>query len=248
METGQISLMNEYYKGKAGSVSNFISYHDDIESRTGIGHEIITGLKGKIDEKIIPVLVQCSEFYVVPVNMKNKEAVINKFINVFLGNETGYFMGRYGIPDTETQMNDFTLKRDEVFLHVDVKNGLAKTVETPNIIQGHPVYSRYEVFYSAGEKYPENVISNYDRKIRVELLNEKKDTFYYVSDMKKQVDYKLFDQYAPNAAFELSRFGTKTIEKCIKGEVDISEAIVEYKKQAEKLGMSQVLNMVNNGN
>lgn len=245
METDQRTLMSKYYKGNIGSLSNFINYHDDIELRTGINHKIITALKGEIDEKIIPALVECSEFYIVPINMKNKEVVVNRFVNVFLGTELGYFMGNYGVPDTDIEENDFTINKESVILHVEIEEGQVKMKETPNLIQGHPVFSKYEIFYSASDEYPNNVISNYDRQIRVELLKNHSEDFYYMTNLKKTLDYRLFDYYENNSAWLVSQLGTKTIEQCIKGEVDIKEAVFEYNKQVEKLGMDFILQTAN---
>lgn len=245
--TTQFSVLPEYYKGKTGSVSQFITYHDEIEQNTGVRHDIILGLKGEISEKLIPLFYECSEFYMLSSAAKNKRDAVNKFVDVFLGDETGYFAGVYGLLDTVDETGGFSLDGETVILDFEIEDNRVVHRQYPNILSGHPVYSKYETFYeNAGDNDNLfNVVSNFDRNISRTLYAEHEDLFYLVNDKYRYTfDYSYYSGTQIRER-DISNLGTKVIMDSIMGKVDIRDALKEYEKQVAGMGLDRVLERVN---
>jgi hypothetical protein len=228
-------------------VSQFITYHDEIEQNTGVRHDIILGLKGEISEKLIPLFYECSEFYMLSSSTKNKRDAVNKFVDVFLGDEAGYFAGVYGLPDTADETEGFSLDGETVILDFEIEDNRVVHRQYPNILSGHPVYSKYETFYeNAGDNDNLfNVVSNFDRNISRTLYAEHEDLFYLVNDKYRYTfDYSYYSGTQIRER-DISNLGTKVIMDSIMGKVDIRDALEEYEKQVAGMGLDRVLERVN---
>jgi hypothetical protein len=244
---GYSDVLPEYYKGKAGSLIHYISNADNIEAEMGIAHSLAPGIKGNRTQKLVPAYSGSEEFYVLSEGTDDKQNTLDCFIDVFLGNELGYFMGMYGIPDTIDEVGDFSISNEVVTLNVDIEGNEVVKGETPSIIKGHPVYSKYEINYSKADKstYPGNVISNHDRNFVIDTLAKHEDLIYIMPHKYQDIERMYCNIDGENIREDIHILGTNIIIDCIKGKVDIEDSIEEYKKTVEKMGLNDIIENVN---
>ena len=238
-------LTKVYNRGIYGSMANLLHLNDDITKSLGTNHSIIVGLEGISKKNIILAYLPSNDVYVLPTTTVNKTEVINSFVNIFMGDEYGYFIGKYGIPGSEKGDNDFYIENDTVYITREVTDNISKKKKLPNIIEYVPPYNSYEVkYYADGKIYEDSYVSNYER-------NEYNRIFYEYSDKIFLEPYEYMSKLMTSNLswidihLQIRELGEKTIRDSIIGEVSIKDALSFYKEKAKELGLHEIIENVN---
>jgi len=237
-------MVNVYTSGKYGSMAYALHFYDDIEKRTGISHSIIVGLEGISKKNIIAANLPCNGVYVLPAIADNKSDIINGFVNIFMSDEYGYFMGKYGVPGNKKGENDFYIEKDTVYITSEIIRDKIKRKMYPSIIEYVPPYNSYEIkYYADGKDYEGVGFSNYDR-------NEYNRKFYEFSDKIFLEPYEQFSLISKSQSWRdisltIRELGENTIIDSITGEVSVKDALYYYRKKAKELGLQVIIENVN---
>ncbi len=242
------SLTKYYYKNNIGSTFNKVIRYNEIIENTGANHSVIAGLSNIRNENLIRGYLSYDKAFTLSKYADNKEDVINTFVNIFLGDTQGFFMGRYGILGDKLGEGDFFIENDNtIYLNCLYKNGAVKRNDSPNIINFSPNKTNYEIiYYSFGESYNEaiNVLSTADISVAEKYVLENQSKFYLYPQIYNNINRGFWIQ-DDNYMTKVSELGKTTIKNAITGELSVSDAIEYYKQETKIIGTYSLIEEVN---
>lgn len=171
--------------------------------------------------------------YVLLKTSEHPYSTLNILINVFINDEQGYLLGKYG-PETA-----FNTVEDLVITKTMVYNDKIAVYQSPNIIRHNPLQNDIPVF---DYRYDEESGSYQDTSSRSRLAALKINELCYEVPLNVvNPDYNI-----SLAEIEhLKILSWNLVSWVIEGTTDLDSAIEQYRKQARNIGLQDFLDEQN---
>ncbi len=173
----------------------------------------------------------------------NPDEQVDNFVNIFFGDEIGYWSGRYGVYE---KYWEFGPNKELVRLPRGTNDeGKTQYYPGPGIVSdldpkfNHVEYPRI----LEGRPEADNEAYNAWLQKKSDMLEEglEKEIFYTHPNEWKEPDSETYR----NIGADIGRIFEETVAKAVTGQVPIDEAVADYRRQVGKLGGQKVLDEAN---
>jgi putative aldouronate transport system substrate-binding protein len=175
--------------------------------------------------------------YVVIAGTKNPQEQVDAFINIFLGDEVGYWSGRYGVYGKYFEFgNDNALVR----LIKEEVDGARKYFPGPGIVTDIEEFNHTLYPHVLKGEAPEASAARAALAVRNKTLKDQglaSGILYAQPSLWAEPDS---DTYRDIVA-DIKRIFVETVAKAVTGQVPVDEAIADYRKQTRALGAQKIL-------
>jgi ABC-type glycerol-3-phosphate transport system substrate-binding protein len=161
--------------------------------------------------------------------------VVNAFVNIFLGDQTGNLMGRFGIPAVTYRMQGNTV--------VQLKNAAGAVLPTAGLCSPIPQFD-IDKFPAVPDGTPEEQKAAMDWQILNRTIINKglADRLLFESGGRRDAPYA--DAYTM-IQNDLNRLFNEAVIKATTGELPVKEAIRQYRVAAKKIGAQKAIDDAN---
>lgn len=234
-------MRENMFSGKFGSTSYWLMWGRSFEANTQKNvptavYVEIPALKGTITKNLNQVTFSNAPYVLIKGTPQAKE-VVNSFVNIFLGEEKGHYMGVHGIPGKNYEIQGKNITN----IGVDANN---KAIPKANLVESMPGFDDNAYTTVPKGATPEQInVLKQNQTLKKSLLEDKiAEGLLYQMGNNRSVP--LSAKYAEIRG-DVERAFNEAVVKAVTGTMPVEQAIKEYREQCKKIGAQQILDEAN---